>query len=99
MEYVQSHLYSELSLYQIANHVGVSPYYLAHAFKVTTGLSPHQYVLRCRVDKAQQLLRSTQLSIAAIAYEVGFGNQSHMTTVFRRALQTTPSLYRQQVAR
>lgn len=96
VEYIQSHLHSELRLYQIANQVGVSSYYLAHAFKVTTGLSPHRYVLHCRLERAQWLLRNTQLSIAGIAYEVGFGNQSHMTTVFRRALQMTPRAYRQQ---
>lgn len=99
VDYIQSHLHSELRLYQIANQVGISPYYLAHAFKVTTGLSPHQYVLHCRLERAQRLLRDTQLSLAAITYEVGFGNQSHMTTVFHKALQTTPGMYRQQVAR
>lgn len=98
VEYIQSHLQCELSLCQLANQVGISSYYLAHAFKVTTGLSPHQYVLRCRLDKAQQLLQETQMPIATIAYEVGFGNQSHMTTVFRKTLQTTPGLYRKQVS-
>ncbi len=98
MEYIQSHLHNQLRLDRIAAQVGVSPYYLAHTFKVTTGLSPHQYVLERRLQRAQQLLRHTNLSLAAIAYEVGFGNQSHMTTVFRKKLQTTPRLYRQQVA-
>jgi AraC family transcriptional regulator len=98
VEYIRSHLHSELRLYQIANHVGLSAYYLAHAFKTTTGLSPHQYVLHCRVERAQRLLQHTSMPIAAIAYEVGFGSQSHMTTVFRKLLQTTPSLYRQQMA-
>lgn len=95
VEYIESHLHSELGLYQIANQVGLSPYYLAHAFKVTAGLSPYQYVLRCRLERAQRLLQDTQLSIAAISYEVGFGNQSHMTTVFRRMLKMTPGMYRQ----
>ncbi len=98
VEYIQSHLHSELRLYQIADHVGISPYYLAHAFKATTGIAPHQYVLHYRLKQAQRLLQDTQMSIAAIAYEVGFGSQSHMTTVFRRILQTTPATYRQQAA-
>jgi AraC-like DNA-binding protein len=76
----------------------LSPCYFAHAFKATTGWSPHQYVLHRRLARAQHLLRTTQMPIAAIAYEVGFGSQSHMTTVFRRLLQTTPSRYRQQTA-
>jgi AraC-like DNA-binding protein len=94
VEYIQSHLHHELRLYQIADRVGLSPYYLAHAFKVTTGLSPHQYVLHCRLEQAQRFLRDTQISIATIAYKVGFGNQSHMTTVFQKMLQITPNLYR-----
>lgn len=96
IEYIQSQLQSELRLNQMATHLGISPYYLAHAFKATTGLSPHQYVLRCRLEQAQRLLRHTQMPVAAVAYEVGFGSHSHMTTVFRKALQITPSLYRQQ---
>lgn len=97
VEYIQAHLQSDLSLYQIADQIGVSPYYLAHTFKGTTGISPHQYVLHCRLEHAQRLLRDTQMSIAAISYEVGFGNQSHMTTVFRKSLNLTPRMYRQHV--
>ena len=96
VEYIQHHLHTQLRLEQIANYVELSPYYLAHAFKVTTGLSPHQYVLHCRLERAQQLLRDTQMLICAIAYEVGFGSQSHMTTVFQKILQITPNRYRQQ---
>jgi len=98
IEYIQAYLPSDLSLHQIANHLGVSPYYLAHTFKVTTGFSPHQYVLRCRLERAQLLLRNSQMSIAAIAYDVGFGSQSHMTIVFRKILNTTPKIYRQEAA-
>lgn len=94
VDYIRSHLHCELRLYQIAEQVKLSPYYLAHTFKTTTGLSPHQYVLRCRLEQAQSLLRNTQMPIATIAYAVGFGSHSHMTTVFQRTLQITPGLYR-----
>jgi AraC-like DNA-binding protein len=94
VDYIRSHLHYELRLYQIAEQVKLSPYYLAHAFKTTTGLSPHQYVLHCRLERAQWLLQETQTPIATIAYDVGFGSQSHMTTVFQKMLQITPSLYR-----
>jgi AraC family transcriptional regulator len=97
VRYIQTQVQNDLSLRQIANYVGVSPYYLAHTFKATTGLSLHQYVVRCRLEQAQRLLRNTEIPIAAIAYEVGFGSQSHMTTVFRKMLNITPGVYRQQV--
>jgi AraC-like DNA-binding protein len=99
VDYVQAHLHSELRLEQMTYHVGLSPYYLAHAFKTTTGIAPYRYVLHCRLERAQRLLRETQMALAAIAYEVGFGNQSHMTTVFCKRLNTTPSKYRRQFAK
>lgn len=99
IEYIQDNLQSELSLDGIARTVGLSSYYFAHAFKATTGIPPYQYVLQCRVERAKKLLCDPSRSIAEIAYEVGFGNQSHMTTVFRKTLQVTPNVYRQQVAK
>lgn len=95
--YIQDNLHCELSLDEIASTVGLSPYYFAHAFKATTGIPPYRYVLQCRVERAKRLLRDRNLSIAEIAYEAGFGNQSHMTTVFRKTLHVTPHVYRQQV--
>lgn len=99
IEYIQDNLQSELSLDGIAGVVGLSPYYFAHTFKATTGIPPYQYVRQSRVERAKTLLRDRSLSIAEIAYEAGFGNQSHMTTVFRKTLQVTPNAYRQQVAK
>lgn len=97
LEYMRAHLTQELSLNQIAATVGFSPYHFARAFKVTTGFSPYQYVMRCRLELAQQLLRNPQLSLAYVAAEVGFGNQSHMTSVFKRMLNITPKRYQQEV--
>jgi len=97
IEYIQDNLQRELSLDGIAGVVGLSPFYFAHSFKATTGIPPYRYVLQCRIERAKALLREPSLSIAEIAYEVGFGNQSHMTTVFRKTLQVTPKVYRQQV--
>ncbi|WP_375473681.1 helix-turn-helix domain-containing protein [uncultured Nostoc sp.] len=73
-------------------------YHFARAFKVTTGLLPYQYVLRCRRELAQKLLHNQRRSLAQIAVEAGFGNQSHMTSVFQRMLHTTPKRYRQEMS-
>src|ERR671932_2063558 len=99
IEYIQDNLQSELSLDGIAGTVGLSPYYFAHTFKATTGIPPYQYVLQSRIERAKKLLFDPSLSIAEIAYEAGFGNQSHMTTVFRKTLQVTPNVYRKHVAK
>ncbi|MCC2695320.1 MULTISPECIES: AraC family transcriptional regulator [unclassified Nodularia (in: cyanobacteria)] len=98
IEYIRAHLPQALSLNHIAAKVGFSPYHFARAFKVTTGLSPYQYVLRCRLELAQQLLQNQSKSLVEVAGEVGFGNQSHMTSVFRRMLNTTPKRYRQEIS-
>jgi len=95
LDYIQSNVSQSLSLGNIATVIGFSPYHFARAFKATTGISPYQYVLQCRVDLAKQLLQDQERSLAEVAIEAGFGNQSHMTTVFRQVLQTTPKQYRE----
>lgn len=90
LDYIRGNVSQALSLGDIATVIGFSPYHFARAFKATTGISPYQYVLRCRVEFAQQLLQDKERSLAEVAMEAGFSNQSHMTTVFRRVLQITP---------
>jgi Helix-turn-helix domain len=54
-------------------------YHFAHLFKKSTNTSPHQYLIRCRVERAKQLMLMGNLSIAAIAQTVGFASQGHFT--------------------
>ena len=96
LDYIRSNVSQSLSLGDIATVVGFSPYHFARALKATTGISPYQYVLQCRVELAQQLLQDQKRSLAEVGVEAGFGNQSHMTTVFRRLLQMTPKQYREE---
>jgi AraC-like DNA-binding protein len=95
LDYIRANVSQSLSLSDIATVIGFSPYHFARAFKATARISPYQYVLQCRVELAQQLLQDRERSLAEVAIEAGFGNQSHMTTVFRRVLQTTPKQYRE----
>lgn len=96
LSYIRDHLSEQLCLEQLASTVGLSTHYFAHAFKATTGIPPFQYLLRCRVAYAQSLLIKTDRSLVEIAYDSGFGSQSHMTAVFSRILKITPLNYRQQ---
>jgi AraC-like DNA-binding protein len=59
-----------------------------------TGTTPHRYVLRARIERAQELLRMTGLSVAEIAAAVGFAGQSHFCTAFSRETGVTPTRYR-----
>jgi AraC family transcriptional regulator len=93
--FILDHLTQNLSLELLAQQVGFSSYHFARLFRQTTGESPHQFVLRQRLEVAQRLLKETDLPLAQVASEVGFPNQSHFTQVFKRHLGTTPLIYRQ----
>lgn len=94
IEYINENIEKDLTLSEIAFSVGMSPYHFARTFKQATGLPPHQYLVKCRISKAKQLLAKTDLAIAEIAYHVGFASQSHFTTLFRKHTATTPKAYR-----
>ena len=94
VEYIHENLEKDLTLSEIAVAVGMSPYHFARAFKQAIGLPPHQYLIKCRIEKAKILLAKTDLAIAEIAYRVGFASQSHFTTLFGKHTKTTPKAYR-----
>jgi AraC family transcriptional regulator len=93
-EYVEEHLAEDLSLAALAGAVGLSPYHFARLFRESTGLSPHQYVIRRRVERARLLLATTDRSLTSIAHDVGFASGSHLATHVRRLLGVSPSRLR-----
>ncbi|GCE29075.1 hypothetical protein KDA_45590 [Dictyobacter alpinus] len=97
--FIQERLSQELTLEELATQAGFSPYYFARIFRQTTGESPHQFVLRQRVERAQQLLAQKNIPLVEVALESGFANQSHFTRTFKRYLGTTPRTYRQELNR
>jgi AraC family transcriptional regulator len=94
IEFINDNLTRNISLAEIAANVEMSPFHFARLFKHSMGLAPHQYVLEQRIDRAKTLLSETALSLAEIAYRLGFASQSHLTAVFRRLTSTTPEAYR-----
>ncbi|MGL5064874.1 MAG: helix-turn-helix transcriptional regulator [Microcoleus sp.] len=94
VSYINEHLDRNLTLAEIAAAARMSPNYFASLFKQSTGITPHHYVMQCRIEKAKQLLQCQQLTIVEICHEVGFASQSHFTKVFRQHTQTTPKAYR-----
>lgn len=93
-DYIGDRLAYELSLEELAGLVGLSPHHLCRAFKQSTGLPPHRWQIAQRVKKAQALMLDTTLSLADIALAAGFSDQSHLTTIFRKAIGTTPNAWR-----
>jgi AraC family transcriptional regulator len=96
IDYIHSHLDRDVSLAELANVAQLSSYHFTRLFKQSIGLAPHQYHIRCRVDRAKQLLREKQLSFAEIAYAVGFASQGHFNYHFKRWVGVTPKVFLRQ---
>jgi AraC family transcriptional regulator len=94
IDYIHASLHCDLSLSDMAAVIGMSPYHFSRLFKQSIGLSPYQFVIQCRLEKAKELLQHSDLTIAQIAYTTGFSNQSHFTQQFKRYCQTTPQKLR-----
>jgi AraC family transcriptional regulator len=99
VDYINANLDRNIRLTELARLVQLSPYHFARLFKTSTNLSPHQYLLRCRVERAKQLIKIGNSSLAAIAQTVGFASQGHLTYHFKRFVGTTPKVFRQQLTR
>jgi AraC family transcriptional regulator len=93
-DYVDAGLSGKLTLEDIAASVHMSAYHFARCFKATTGETPHAYVTRLRLERAQELLRTSSSSMPAIARRVGFSSKSHFAAVFLRLTGISPHGFR-----
>lgn len=93
LDYIQEHLAEDISLETLAGVAGLSPFHFARLFKRSVGTAPHQYLIRRRVERARELLLTTQTEIAEIASQVGFCDQSHLTSHFKRTYGIAPGAF------
>ena len=96
VEYVDAYLGEPLELARLAEHASMSVYHFARRFKQTTGVSPHAYVVRQRIRRAQFQLKQGDLAISDIAASCGFASQSHLTQAFHRIVGASPDRYRRE---
>jgi AraC-like DNA-binding protein/ligand-binding sensor protein len=97
-QYIRTHYAQKLGLEDVATHVGLSPAYFSRLFKEETGNSFSGYLASVRVERSKELLRDGTLSLADIALETGFADQSHFSRVFKKETGVSPSRYRAQPA-
>jgi AraC family transcriptional regulator len=91
---IESRLDADLTLQELAAEIGYSRSHFLRMFRATTGMTPHRYVLKRRVERARQLLEHEEPSVAEIAFSCGFSSQAHLTLAFRKEFGITPAEYR-----
>lgn len=94
--YIHEHLDQNIQLADLGNVVGMSQHYFCRCFKQSMGISPYQYVIQQRVNRAGKLLKQRNLTISEIALQCGFANQDHFTKTFRQIVGVTPKAYQNQ---
>jgi AraC family transcriptional regulator len=94
VEYIHEHLDRDIKLADLAALLGIGQSHLSHQFKQSLGMTPHQYLLGQRVERAKQLLKQGDRSITDIAVLCGFSSHSHLGQQFRHLTGMTPKAYR-----
>ncbi|HTU63612.1 MAG TPA: AraC family transcriptional regulator, partial [Polyangiales bacterium] len=97
--YMRDNLHRNLTVQELAMRVGLQPRQFSHCFRMTFGATPHRYLTTLRLQEAASLLRCGKREIAEVALSVGFSNQSHFTTAFRRHFGMTPGEHARRTTR
>jgi AraC family transcriptional regulator len=93
-DFIEEHLSTQITLEDLAALAHLSPFHFARCFKASMGLAPHQYVIARRMELATRLLLTTTLTIAEIAWSIGYENISHFRRLFTMHIGVTPSVMR-----
>ncbi len=95
--YMESNYKEDIYLKDIANAVNLSPIYFHNIFTSACGISPHNYLINCRIAEAKKLLWNSTIPLTLIAENCGFGCQQHFNKVFKKQTGTTPGRYRKEI--
>lgn len=96
IDYIDSNLATDIHLADLAAIAGLSVFHFARVFKLSTGLSPYQFVHDRRLQRSRDLLADGNLEIAQLALACGFSSQSHFTAAFTKAVGLSPGKFRRQ---
>ena len=94
IDYIEANLGAVITLEALAGLACVSKYHFLRRFKLSTGMTPHQFVMERRIGRAKELIRSDRLDLTEVAYRSGFSDQAHFTRVFKKAVGMTPRAFR-----
>ena len=94
LSYIAENHERDVTLEDLATEAAMSTFHFAREFKRATGTTPHQHLIKFRVERAKSLLAESHLPLAEVGLRTGFSHQSHFTRLFRRLTGTTPQSYR-----
>jgi len=94
MEHIEASLATPLRNRELAALVDLSEFHFNVAFRNSVGTTPHEFLIRRRIERAQQLMLSTDMSLCDIAVECGLADQAHLSRLFRRIVGETPAAWR-----
>ncbi|MGI8839549.1 MAG: helix-turn-helix domain-containing protein [Caulobacteraceae bacterium] len=94
VDYMDAELRSDIALADLTTLTGLSRAQFFRAFKQSTGLSPHRYLTRLRLDRAQGLLEETELEVGEVGAEVGLNDAKRFVALFKTRFGVSPRLYR-----
>jgi AraC family transcriptional regulator len=97
-DHIESNIDAEITIESLARAANVSAFHFIRAFKISTGVTPHQYVLKSKVSYAKRLLAETDKPVSEIAKAVGFSSPGYFSTVFQRIATIPPSIYRSRLS-
>ena len=94
LAFIDENFADDPSLAELAEVAGMSTFHFAREFKRATGTTPHQYLMRLRIEHAKELLLKSELPLVDVGFQSGFSHQSHFSRLFRKLTGTTPQTYR-----
>jgi len=97
ISFINEHFKEELTTERLAEFVGLSPFHFIRTFKKETGFTPHEYLVRTRIDMAKYLLKNTGMTVKDICFETGFSSESVFCSAFKKHVGLSPNSYRKSI--
>lgn len=95
VKYIKAHYSEDITVDQIAEHIGIGRKYLFAVFKRALGMSPKDFIIHYRIERAKEFLQDVQLPIGSIAYSVGYKDPLAFSKIFKSKTGLSPSRYRE----
>lgn len=93
LDFIEANYGGDLGLAELAAVASMSTFHFAREFKRATGSTPHQYLIKFRIERAKELLSTSEMPLVDVGYRAGFSHQSHFTRLFHKLTGTTPLSY------